>query len=206
MDAPSSNNVDKATPLPAWYAEAQRLMGVAEAPGSANNGTIIGWAKSLDGWIASFFVADSIPWCGLFVAHCMRVALPAEPQPVNPLGALNWRTFGVPLTKPAIGAVQVFQRPGGGHVGFYAGEDAAAFVVLGGNAFDRCEKHAFTPRWLRDADPRRRRDWIEPASRKRPLAAIRSSASAWRPSVPWRHAPGRRDRIESGAGPCSSHS
>jgi hypothetical protein len=27
----------------------------------------------------------------------------------------------------------VFQRPGGGHVGFYVGEDATIYTVLGGN-------------------------------------------------------------------------
>jgi hypothetical protein len=30
----------------------------------------------------------------------------------------------------------VFERPGGGHVGFYVGEDAAAYHVLGGNQGD----------------------------------------------------------------------
>jgi hypothetical protein len=32
--------------------------------------------------------------------------------------------------------VLVFQRPGGGHVGFYVGEDATAYHVLGGNQGD----------------------------------------------------------------------
>lgn len=36
----------------------------------------------------------------------------------------------------APGAVLVFGRPGGGHVGFYLGEDAADYVVLGGNQGD----------------------------------------------------------------------
>ena len=30
----------------------------------------------------------------------------------------------------------VFTRPGGGHVGFYVGEDAAAYHILGGNQGD----------------------------------------------------------------------
>jgi len=36
----------------------------------------------------------------------------------------------------APGAVLVFERPGGGHVGFYVGEDATAYHVLGGNQGD----------------------------------------------------------------------
>jgi hypothetical protein len=32
--------------------------------------------------------------------------------------------------------VLVFQRPGGGHLGFYVGEDERAYHVLGGNQGD----------------------------------------------------------------------
>jgi hypothetical protein len=32
--------------------------------------------------------------------------------------------------------VLVFERPGGGHVGFYAGESGASYRVLGGNQGD----------------------------------------------------------------------
>jgi hypothetical protein len=34
------------------------------------------------------------------------------------------------------GAVLVFKRPGGGHVGFYVGEDATSYFVLGSNQAD----------------------------------------------------------------------
>lgn len=57
--------------------------------------------------------------------------------PEGPLWALNWRRFGVAAPAPALGDVLVFQRPAGGHVGLYVGEDAAAFHVLGGNQGDR---------------------------------------------------------------------
>ena len=30
-----------------------------------------------------------------------------------------------------------FKRPGGGHVGFYVGEDSTAYHVLSGNQFDK---------------------------------------------------------------------
>lgn len=118
-----------------WYAEASRLRGLKEGAGPANNPTILDWAGDLD--IA--YPADSIAWCGLFVAHCMAVSLPEEPLPANPLGARNWLKFGVSCD-PTLGAVLVFwrgQRTGWqGHVGFYAGEDASAYHVLGGNQAD----------------------------------------------------------------------
>jgi len=122
--------------VPVWYAEAQRLKGVRETAGKASNPVITGWAKSLGGWVGRFYKGDDIPWCGLFVAHCLGATLPEEPLPGNPLSALAWGSFGVPLTSGHVGAVAVFKRPGGGHVGFYVGEDATAIHVLGGNQSD----------------------------------------------------------------------
>lgn len=122
--------------VPVWHREAQRLIGVKETPGAGNTATILGWAKGLGGFVASYFKADSIPWCGLFVGHVVATTLPAEALPANPLGARNWATFGRKLEVPATGAILVFSRTGGGHVGFYAGEDADAYHVLGGNQSD----------------------------------------------------------------------
>lgn len=121
---------------PVWYGEALRLKGVREAAGSASNPVITGWAKSLGGWVANFYKGDDIPWCGLFTAHCLGAVLPEEQFPSNPLSALAWNTFGRPLTHGQLGAVMVFKRTGGGHVGFYAGEDATTIHVLGGNQSD----------------------------------------------------------------------
>lgn len=119
-------------PLLPWLAEAERLQGVREIAGAKHNATIMDWAKRLGGWVASFYTNDEIPWCGLFVAHCIGSTLTSEPLPANPLGAVNWSKFGVSCL-PTRGAVLVFSRSGGGHVGFYVGEDKEAFHVLGGN-------------------------------------------------------------------------
>ncbi|WP_261403953.1 hypothetical protein [Chenggangzhangella methanolivorans] len=71
-------------------------------------------------------------------------ALPDEPLPANPLWARGWARFGVTLSKPAPGAVLVFERgPTAGHVGFYVGEDAGRFRVLGGN-----QSNAVTEAWI----------------------------------------------------------
>ena len=50
----------------------------------------------------------------------------------NPLSAREWLNFGENV-KPAYGAVMVFSREGGGHVGFYVSEDTNYYHILGGN-------------------------------------------------------------------------
>lgn len=118
---------------PIWMREARRQMGILEVPGPKSNPTIIGWARALGGWVASFYKNDDTPWCGLFMANCIGSTLPDEVLPSNPLSALAWADFGIPLTAPVLGAILVFRRDGGGHVGEYAGEDETHYHVLGGN-------------------------------------------------------------------------
>ena len=131
---PTPSNDIPATPV--WFDEAGRLMGVRETAGAKSSAVILGWARSLGGWVESVYRDDATPWSGLFVAHCIGATLPEEPLPGNPLSALAWKKFGVPLAKPRLGAVCVFERKGGGHVGFYVGEDATAIHVRGGNQSD----------------------------------------------------------------------
>lgn len=122
------------TTEPRWLTRARGYIGVRETPGAANNSTIIGWAKKLGGWVASWYRADSTAWCGLYVG--MVMAAEGLPLPKNPLGALQWSTWGVPLQKLAPGAIVTFTRKGGGHVGFAVRESADAIEVLGGNQAD----------------------------------------------------------------------
>ncbi|QCL81170.1 TIGR02594 family protein [Agrobacterium tumefaciens] len=117
---------------PVWMREARRYIGLKEIPGPKSNTTIMSWAKKLGGWIASWYQDDDTPWCGLFIANVIATTLPKEPLPSNPLGALNWKTFGV-SGRIARGAILVFERKGGGHVGIYVGEDRTHYHVLGGN-------------------------------------------------------------------------
>lgn len=118
-----------------WFEEAKRLLGTREKPGPASNHTILQWAK--DTGIA--YQGDDIPWCGLFVAHCIASTLTEEPLPKIPLLARAWLKFGV-KSQPGEGAILVFWRgsktAATGHVGFYKGEDATAYHVLGGNQSD----------------------------------------------------------------------
>lgn len=120
---------------PKMIVEALKLFGTMEKPGSANNPIIVAWAKEVGGEVADVYKADSIPWCGLFMAVVAKRA--GKELPRHPLWALSWSAFGAKTGAPALGDVLVFSRNGGGHVGLYVGEDASAFHVLGGNQSDR---------------------------------------------------------------------
>jgi uncharacterized protein (TIGR02594 family) len=123
---------------PAWLRAARAKLGTREAPGTANSATIMEWAKKLGTKVLGMaYNADSVPWCGVFVAACLAEdGIPAAPIALR---AKAWADWGLNLRadRLAPGAVLVFERPGGGHVGFYVGEDATSYHVLGGNQGDR---------------------------------------------------------------------
>lgn len=112
-----------------WMAEAARVRGLHEA---RDYKRLRGWFDKSVSWIDP----RDIPWCGAFVATCLRLWEPTIGLPANPLGARNWREFGQPCA-PQFGAIMVFWRgsPRGwkGHVGFYHGEDSTHYHILGGN-------------------------------------------------------------------------
>lgn len=114
---------------PRWFETARQYVGLKEIPGAKHNTVIQGWLARLGAWWRD----DETPWCGVFVAHCMREA--GLPVPDNWMRAKAWADYGSNLrsTHVAPGAILVFARQGGGHVGFYAGEDNTYFYVLGGN-------------------------------------------------------------------------
>lgn len=120
---------------PRMVREALALYGVMEHPGKWNNAVILNWAKETNIQGDNWYNADSIPWCGLFMAV---VAQRAKWQPPNEaLRALAWAEFGTTSPQPSLGDVLVFKRKGGGHVGLYVGETVDSFYVLGGNQSDK---------------------------------------------------------------------
>lgn len=142
-----------------WLAEAQRAIGITEVAGAASNPLIIGWGKRLK----IDYRSDEISWCGLFVAHCINSALPGEMLPDRLLGARSWQRFGTPCPMPQPGAIMTFWRVARsdwrGHVGFYVGEDATAYHILGGNQGDAVNVKRFAKsrflaaRWPASAPP-----------------------------------------------------
>jgi uncharacterized protein (TIGR02594 family) len=114
---------------PRILVQAVKLIGTKEIVGKEHNPTIMFWAKELK--LSSVYNADEIPWCGLFIAYCCKMA--GLDVIDKPLWALSWSNWGSPVTEPMLGDVLTFKRDGGGHVGIYVGEDVTHYHVLGGN-------------------------------------------------------------------------
>lgn len=110
-----------------WLQEARYKMGLTEIPGPRHNQFIVkGWKRLGAGW----FKDDETPWCGLFVAHCVDAA--GLPYPKMFPRAKSWASWGKASTA-CLGAIVVFGRKGGGHVGILVGESRDNYYVLGGN-------------------------------------------------------------------------
>lgn len=116
-----------------WITEAKSALGRHEA---RDRSWLMDWLKR-DG--RSLGDPSKNPWCGDFVETCIRIGLPDEPLPgalgTNPYWARNWLLFGREV-QPITGAVLIFERGSGGHVGFAIGQDDTHFYVLGGNQSD----------------------------------------------------------------------
>lgn len=116
---------------PSWLTIARSKMGLHER---RNRGGLLAWLRS-DG--KTLGDPARLPWCGDFVETSVALALTNEVLPTNPYLARSWLQFGVRLARPSLGAVAVFWRGSrtgsSGHVGFYVGEDATHYHILGGN-------------------------------------------------------------------------
>lgn len=117
---------------PAWLAAARKYIGLAEIPGKDHSPVISGWLRKLKAW----WTDDETPWCGVFVAACMREVGVALPQ--HWYRAKGWLDWGVTLSAAAVGCVVIYERKGGGHVGFVVGQDQNGnLMTLGGNQGNR---------------------------------------------------------------------
>lgn len=111
---------------PTWMIESEKYLGLTELPGAKHNNVIQKWLRKLGAW----WNDDETPWCGTFAANCLFDA--GIEVPKQWYRALAWTAYGMPVT-PRYGSILVFKRPGGGHVGFYVGEDTHRYRVRGGN-------------------------------------------------------------------------
>lgn len=117
---------------PKWIEAGRLHLGVAEIPGPQTSPTIAGWLHKLRAWWSD----DETPWCGTYVAHCIDAA--GLPLPKYWMRAKAWAEWGSRLAAPVPGCIVVFEREGGGHVGFVVGRDLRGnLMVLGGNQGNR---------------------------------------------------------------------
>lgn len=116
---------------PCMLVESLRHYGVLEHPGKGSNPDIMAWAKEVG--VSGWYTDDDIPWCGLFVAVVTQRCKYPHPKPRMVLAAKQWATYGNPVGTAKLWDILVFERPGGGHVGFYVGENENAYLVYGGN-------------------------------------------------------------------------
>lgn len=109
-----------------------KMVGTKEVYGPKHSPIIMSWAETAG--IASIYTNDELAWCGLshFVA-LLRGGKPASLEGWDILRALKYSTYGMGVKVPGVGDTLVFERPGGGHVGFYVGESANTYHVMGGN-------------------------------------------------------------------------
>lgn len=138
-----------------WIAAGKAVFGLHE---KRDNQTLKKWLRS-DG--KTLGDPNALPWCGDYVETCIKNSLPKEPFPgkvgENPYWARNWLFFGL-AAEPCYGAVVVFKRGAGGHVGFLVGEDATDYYVLGGNQGDAvtisriAKSRCLGVRWPKTAD------------------------------------------------------
>ena len=112
---------------PSWVTEARRHLGGGDVPRAKDSPRIPSWLHKLRAW----WNDDETPWCGVFVAACMDTV--GTPPPKYWMRAKAWADWGSRLSAPVPGCVVVFERQGGGHVGFVVGRTAKGhLIVLGG--------------------------------------------------------------------------
>lgn len=134
--APTPKPVETVIERPLWLQAGLQLIGTKETPGSKDNRKIIDWALEEGGDIAKEYTHDSIPWCALFVNHCLTKA---SIKGTETLWALHFAGEwpSVRLAGPAVGAIAPMLRDGGGHVGIVVGKDQHGnIMLLGGNQSD----------------------------------------------------------------------
>lgn len=124
---------------PDWLVVARKYIGLAEIPGKEHAPQIIQWLAKLKAW----WREDETPWCGTFVAACFQETGYALPQ--HWYRAKDWMNWGMGMPVPTVGSVVVYERKGGGHVGFVVGRDQHDnLMTLGGNQGNRVSIAPFT--------------------------------------------------------------
>ena len=119
-------------PPPLWLAVSLAHVGVTEGAGRRDNPDLVADIRT----VAPDYQSDATPWCAGWVSFCLAKA-GVKPSRA-PLRALSYADgWGVRLRAPALGAVAVKRRRGGGHVTFVAGRTRGGLLACcGGNQND----------------------------------------------------------------------
>lgn len=113
-----------------YVKKAKSYIGLKEVPGTRSNPEIVKWMKVLK----TGFSSDSTPWCGIYMGWVFHET---HELPKSFAMAKSWSTVGIKLDKPCYGAVAVYSRVGGGHVGIVVGIDKQGrIMLLSGNSSD----------------------------------------------------------------------
>lgn len=113
---------------PKWLTIGRGEIGEREVSGPKANPRIVEYFAAADSDVTS----DETSWCSAFACWCLEKAGYAS---TNNLAARSWLRYGKKVT-PKLGAIMVFKRGTSnwqGHVGFYVGETATKYKILGGN-------------------------------------------------------------------------
>lgn len=121
-----------------WVDEAKKYLGTREIKGPQHNPLIVQWWKDIKrGGIKD----DETPWCAAFVGAMLEHVGIRSTRFESAKSYLDW---GVKLDEPIVGCIVVFNRNGGGHVGFVVGSTSSGdLVVLGGNQSDEVNYRSF---------------------------------------------------------------
>lgn len=130
-----AGSADPAMSVPLWLSVSLAHLGLKEAPGAKNNLELVAAVQT----VAKDYQNDATPWCAGWVSFCLAKA--GEKPSSQPLWALSYSdTKNQPVVKlagPAVGAIAVKTRNGGGHVTFVAGRTrGGALACCGGNQND----------------------------------------------------------------------
>lgn len=123
---------------PIWIKAARSQIGVRETAGPRHSPGVMGMVARAALWLGIAVRDDETPWCGTFVASCIAAAGFKPPRGAIGVRASWWAGWGEALsttaTRPPLGAIAVFTRAGGGHVGFVVAVHANGDLdILGGN-------------------------------------------------------------------------
>lgn len=133
---------------PPWLVEARRLLGVAEVKGEGNDPVLRAMAEMIG---LLNFEDDRDPWCTMFIAYCIKKALPEEPLPKHLIWSRAYAKWGIGLKEPVPGAVVVLWRGKDikqdlGHAFFYTerGITESTMIGIGGNQKDKVSEDHFS--------------------------------------------------------------